>query len=108
MDGLDWKSYRMQADVLKALGHPLRLAVADVLRGGECCVCDIAERLGAERSNVSRHLTLMQRAGVLDSRKEGLRVIYSLATPCVLNFFQCIGGVLRDRARQDQAALQRL
>jgi ArsR family transcriptional regulator len=100
--------YELKADVLKALAHPLRLAVADCLRDGELCVCDVAERVGAERSNVSRHLGLMQRAGVLDCRKDGLRVLYSLKTPCVLNFFACVADVLREKLEQQSEALARL
>ena len=65
--------FEKQAQIAKALAHPLRMAVIDFLRDGERCVCDIAEHLGAERSNVSRHLSIMVRAGVLSCRKDGLK-----------------------------------
>ncbi len=108
MDAQERKLYEMQAEVLKALAHPLRLAIADYLRGGEQCVCGIAEHVGAERSNVSRHLGLMQDAGVLESRKDGVLVFYSLRTPCVLNFFSCVGNVLRERLEAETEVLDRL
>jgi ArsR family transcriptional regulator len=98
--------YEMQAEILKALAHPVRLAIADFLAGGEQCVCDIAERVGAERSNVSHHLALMQQAGVLDSRKDGLRVLYSLRTPCVLHCLTCATEVLRERVERSAAVLR--
>lgn len=100
------KLYDLQASVVRAVAHPLRLAIVDFLQGGEQCVCDIAEHLGAQRSNVSRHLSLMVRAGVLQCRKEGLRVIYSLRTPCIVNFLGCVTEVLRENIEADTAALR--
>jgi ArsR family transcriptional regulator len=108
MDAADLEVYELKADVLKALAHPIRLAVADFLADGEQCVCDIAEQVGAERSNVSRHLSVMVNAGVLESRKDGLRVLYSLRTPCVLNFVSCATDVVRDRLEQRRDLLARL
>ena len=108
MDAADFEVYELKAEVLKALAHPIRLAVAEFLRDGEQCVCDIAEHVGAERSNVSRHLSLMVNAGVLESRKDGLRVLYSLRTPCVLNFLSCATDVLREQIEQRRDLLARL
>lgn len=104
----DDRIYRMRAEVLKALAHPLRLAIVDRLRGGEECVCNLAEQVGAERSNVSRHLSLMVRAGVLTSRKEGLKVFYRLRTPCIIDFFTCVERVLKRNLKEDAVALGRL
>lgn len=63
--------FQKQAEIAKAIAHPLRIAIVDFLKDGEQCVCDIAERVGSERSNVSRHLSVMVNAGVLEYRKEG-------------------------------------
>ena len=49
--------FQKQAQVAQAIGHPLRLAIIDFLKDGPQCVCDIAEYIGSERSNVSRHLS---------------------------------------------------
>jgi len=97
-----------QADVAKALAHPLRVAIVGFLRDGEQCVCDIAEHVGAERSNVSRHLSVMVGAGVLGCRKDGLKVFYELKTPCVLRFLGCIDEVLRESAAHSAAMLKAL
>ena len=102
------KLYQMKAAVMKAVAHPIRLAIVDILRGGEKCVCKITEAVGAERSNVSRHLAVMVKAGILASRKEGLMVYYNLRTPCVLDFFTCVEGVLREQLLEDQAVLSKL
>jgi DNA-binding transcriptional ArsR family regulator len=84
-----WTRFELQAQVIQSLAHPIRLAIVDLLRAGEVCVCDIAAAVGSERSNVSRHLAVMSRGGVVRTRKEGLKVYYSLCTPCVLEFMAC-------------------
>jgi len=98
--------FEKQAEIAKAIAHPLRIAIVDFLKNGEQCVCDIAEHIGSERSNVSRHLSVMLNAGVLEYRKEGLKVIYKLKTPCVLDFFSCVTAVLKQQAKDNQKLLR--
>ena len=85
----NWQRCEIQAELISALAHPIRIAIADLLREGEVCVCEIAERIGVERSNTSRHLAIMHKAGVVTTRKQGLQVFYSLRTPCVLDMLHC-------------------
>ena len=108
MDATSKKLYAMKAEIVQAAGHPIRLAIIDFLEDGEQCVCDIAEHVGAQRSNVSRHLSVMLKAGVVDCRKEGLKMIYSLKTPCILNFLSCVTEVLREQPKSNAAVLRRL
>jgi ArsR family transcriptional regulator len=96
----------MKARVIAAAGHPLRLAILDCLRGGELCVCEIAACLQAGRPNVSRHLAVMLKAGLVDCRKEGLKVIYSLKAPCVLGLLDCLTDVVRFQVREASDVMQ--
>ena len=105
MDRETQNLYKLKADVIAAAGHPIRLAVIDFLKDGEQCVCDIAEYVGAKRSNVSRHLGVLLKAGVVRHRKDGLKMMYSLRTPCVLNFMKCVEGVLRENAKEASKVL---
>ncbi|MHC4215442.1 MAG: ArsR/SmtB family transcription factor [Planctomycetota bacterium] len=98
--------FERQAQITKAIAHPLRIAILDFLKAGPQCVCDIAEHIDSERSNVSRHLSVMVNAGVLESRKEGLKVIYTLRTPCILDFFSCVTGVLKQQAKDAHKLLK--
>ena len=98
--------FEKQAGIVQAIAHPLRLEIIDFLKNGEQCVCDIAKRVNSERSNVSKHLSLMVNAGVLEHRKEGLKVIYKLKCPCILDFFACISGVLREQANESKNLLK--
>ena len=66
-------------DVLKALGHPVRLRVVAMLRGGELCVCQMTAVLELAASTVSAHLTDLQRAGLVEDRKDGRWVLHRLA-----------------------------
>ena len=98
----------MKAEIIAAVAHPIRLGIVEVLSDGEQCVCDIARCVGARRSNVSRHLGVMLRAGVLECRKDGLKAIYSLRTPCILKFLSCVTDVLREQLETANAVLKSL
>ncbi len=100
--------FEKQAEIAKAIAHPLRIAVVNFLKDGEQCVCDIAEHVGSERSNVSRHLSVMVNAGLLEYRKEGLKVIYRLKTPCILEFFSCVSRVLKQQVKENERLLAAL
>ena len=102
------KLYQFKAEVIAAAGHPIRLAIIDFLKDGEQCVCDIAKHVDAQRSNVSRHLAILLKAGIVEHRKDGLKMMYCLKTPCVLDLANCVINVLRKQARETNALLKRL
>ena len=104
----DKRLCEMKAAVIAAIGHPIRLGAVEFLVKGEQCVCDIATHLGAQRSNVSRHLAVLVKAGVLEHRKDGLKMIYSLKTPCLLDFTTCVERVLKQRAHEAASVLESL
>jgi DNA-binding transcriptional ArsR family regulator len=82
------------ARALKALAHADRLAVVRFLADGERCVCEIQEVMGSQLPTVSRHLKLMVDAGILESRRDGQKILYRLKTPCVADFIGCLESVL--------------
>jgi DNA-binding transcriptional ArsR family regulator len=83
-----------RADIFKALGHPTRLAIVDMLAGGERCVCEINEIIDADMSTVSRHLSVLRNVGILASDKRGNQVFYRLECPCITSFYGCIESVI--------------
>ena len=89
-----------QAKVMKALAHPSRLFIVEELSSGERCVCELTEMIGADVSTVSKHLTVLRTAGLVQDDKRGTQVFYSLRYTCVPSFFHCIDEVLQTVDRQ--------
>ena len=89
--------FKRQAAVLKALANESRLMIVDHLGQGECSAGDLVELVGSDQSTVSKHLAVLRAHGIVDSRREGNVVYYTLLTPCVLNFFACASKVLEER-----------
>lgn len=96
-----------RAEIVKALAHPTRLFIVDALRQGERCVCELRDGVDADMSTVSKHLSVLKNAGIVQDEKRGLQVFYRLRCPCILSFFDCIEGVLQANARKHAALLKR-
>jgi ArsR family transcriptional regulator len=90
----------MRAKVFKALAHPSRLFILEQLTAGERCVCELTEMIGADMSTVSKHLSVLKNAGVIQDDKRGLQVYYRLKMPCISGFFQCVSEVLETNAKE--------
>jgi len=84
-----------KANVLKALGHPTRLWMAEQLADGEKCVCELGASIDADFSTISKHLSILKQAGVVEDEKRGKQVYYRLKVPCILNFMPCVEEVIR-------------
>jgi ArsR family transcriptional regulator len=93
------KYMHARAEIFKALGHPARLAMVAALGKGECCVCKLQELVGSDMSTVSKHLTVLRSAGLVESEKRGKQVFYSLRLPCTLGFLECVDRALKERGR---------
>jgi len=100
------KKYEAKAQILKALAHPSRLMMVDELSKGERCVCELRELVDADLSTVSKHLSVLKNAGIVEDDKRGLQVYYRLKVPCVLNFFSCVEAVLENEVRENSMALK--
>ncbi len=97
-----------QAGVLKALAHPTRLQIIEILERGEKCVCDLLPALGLEQPNVSQHLAILREHGLIDYRKDGLRVIYWIKDKRVLKIIELVNKILVNRLKETEAALKLL
>ena len=91
-----------KAKVLKALGHPTRLWMVERLEDGEKCVCELASAIDADFSTVSKHLSVLKEAGVVEVDKRGKQVFYNLAVPCVLSFMHCVEAVIKKRVEAER------
>lgn len=104
MDKRALARFEARAEIMKAMAHPTRLFIADELSRGERCVCELTEMVGADVSTVSKHLSILRNAGIVEDEKRGAQVFYRLKMRCVLNFFACVETVLESRAKELRAA----
>ena len=87
-----------QAEILKAIAQETRLSILELLRDGERCVCEIFPAINQEQSNVSRHLNMMQKAGILARRKDGLKIFYAVKHPEALAIIDLAAAIMRSEA----------
>ena len=74
---------QFKAEFFKALAHPLRIRIMDVLRGGEIGVNDLSTRLGVEQPNLSQQLAILRSRSLIVARKSGSNVFYSIHDPTI-------------------------
>ncbi len=95
------------AERFRVLGEPMRIRLLEAMRDGERSVRDLQEATGASQQNVSQHLGVLLRAGIVGRRKQGNFAIYSIADPVVHSLCdEVCGGVLRQVEELD-ALLER-
>ena len=74
-----------EARVFRALMHPARLAILEMLRGGEQCVCHMEAGLGHRQAYISQHLAVLREAGLVRDRRDGLNIFYGVMRPEVFS-----------------------
>jgi len=104
MDTKDKRLYDAKAKILKALAHPTRLWMVEQLNAREHCVCEFADVIDADFSTISKHLSVLKHAGIVEDNKRGKQVFYRLKVPCVLGFMSCVEAVIESNI-QSQATL---
>lgn len=85
------------ANRFRVLGEANRLRLVQALYDGERCVTDLTKATGLNQANASRHLQTLTDAGVLRRRKDGLRVLYSIADPGIFTLCDHVCGSLQQR-----------
>lgn len=88
------------------MAHPFRIAILNVLRAGPSCVQEIVQQVGGKQSNISRHLGILVKAGILHYEKKGLHVFYTIKRQCVLRFLDCQSEFLKEQIEMDKKLLQ--
>jgi DNA-binding transcriptional ArsR family regulator len=84
------KTAQQVADILKAVAHPLRLQIVELLESGERCVGDIVRVLKVPQSVASQQLTLMKDKQVLKCRRDGTKSFYSIKNLNVISVLHCV------------------
>ncbi|MDD4601395.1 putative HTH-type transcriptional regulator [bioreactor metagenome] len=97
---------KLTAELFKTLGHPVRIKILHMLAGGERCVCEMIEETDVEQSNFSQHLGLLKKQGLIDSRKDGQRVIYWIAYPSVTELVRAAEQTLSEQISHSHSLLK--
>jgi DNA-binding transcriptional ArsR family regulator len=103
---MNQRYFEKKAEILKAIAQPTRLKILELLKDRERCVCEIYPALEQEQPNISKHLNFMKRAGILDSRKEGLRIIYWIKAPEVVDILRQTENILQHEIEEDRRAFK--
>jgi len=102
------KIFSMQADICKALADAKRLMIVQELREGERAVGQLGDRLELAQANVSQHLAILRKHGVVNSRREGTTVYYSLASHKIGEACDMVRSVLNEQRASSRELSQLL
>ncbi len=88
---LDIQKLELAASKLRAMAHPMRIAIIELLtENKKLTVTEIYERLSIEQASASHHLNILKNKGLLDSKRDGKMILYSLKTNVLTNVIDCI------------------
>ncbi|HHW30962.1 MAG TPA: winged helix-turn-helix transcriptional regulator [Clostridiaceae bacterium] len=87
---IDMKQYEKKAELLKALAHPHRLCIVKGLMENNCNVTHIQNCLGLPQSTVSQHLSKLKAAGIIEGKREGSNICYSVVNKDVINIIKVL------------------
>ena len=102
---ITFEEAEIRSRIIKAMAHPVRLMVIDVLKEGEQTFSSLNDLFNLDKSTVSKHLLVLKEAGILSSRKDGADMIYRLEVPCVTDFFGCVTAVIESNVKRQQVCL---
>ena len=87
---LDIEKLEAAASKLRAIAHPMRIAIIDLLHDREFSVTEIYNRLNIEQASASHHLNVLKGKGVLNSKRNGKKILYSLKNQTLIEIIDCI------------------
>jgi ArsR family transcriptional regulator len=97
----------LKAEVLKALAQPTRLKILELLRNGERCICEIVPAINGEQSNISRHISLMQKSNLVTTRKDGVKVMVKVKDPKIFEILDSISLMLKKQIQETGKLIQK-
>ncbi len=86
--------YQMRAQIAKALANPVRLRILDILKERKLSVNEIAQAINFDQSTISKHLSILKQAGLLNVEIKGNKRYYFITCDCMENLFSCFEKVM--------------
>ena len=103
---MTWEALQLVAMRFRALSEPIRLRILQYLEQGEMSVTALAAKLGSTQPNISKHLEVLQEAGLIQRRQAGTSARYSIADDMVFELCEMVCSRLRDRFEAQAEALR--
>ncbi len=103
---MEEKILELKAEVLKALAQPTRLKILELLRHGEKCICEIVPAINGEQSNISRHISLMQKSHLVTTRKDGVKVMVKVRDPKIFDILDSITTILKNEMNEQSRLIR--
>ncbi len=100
--------YQVKAEFFRTLGHPARIRVLELLKGGERPVSELLPEVGIEASHLSQQLGVMRRAGIIQSRKVGASVYYSVGDPKLFELLDVAKRIITSSLAESQLLLEQM
>ena len=97
----------LKAEVLKVLAQPTRLKILELLRNGERCICEIVPAINGEQSNISRHISLMQKSHLVTTRKDGVKVMVKVRDPKIFEILDSVSLLLKKQIQETGKLIQK-
>ncbi len=104
----DIELYKLQAELCKTFSDPKRLIIITELRDGEKAVGELVDLLGCPQAVVSRHLAILRKGGVVQARREGVSIFYSLTNPRIVEACDISRQVLLEQVARNKKIAERL
>ncbi|MCJ7471415.1 MAG: metalloregulator ArsR/SmtB family transcription factor [Actinobacteria bacterium] len=98
--------YNLHADMCKTISNPRRQAILDTIRNGEMTVSALIKKTGISQANLSQHLSILRSKGVVNTRRDGNNVYYSLSNLKIIKAYDLISEVLEDSATSRDKAIK--
>ena len=104
----DMELFKLKAELCKTFADPKRLIIMNELRDGEKTVGNLSQMLGAPQAVVSRHLAVLRNRGVVQPRREGKNIYYSLTDPKIGEACDLVHQVLLNQMEKNKELADRL
>jgi len=98
--------YNLHAEMCKTISNPRRQAILDTIRDGEMTVSELIKETGISQANLSQHLSILRSKGVVNTRRDGNNVYYSLSNLKIIKAYDLISEVLKDSATSRDKAIK--
>ena len=99
---------RFKADIFQALAHPTRIAVMELLEGGELSAGELIEKLGIEQANASQHLAVLRAKRLVVNRKSGNQVFYSVRDPMLFDVLALMRRYFQNHLKEAMEMLEEI